>query len=111
MLVRSPDKPGTATHVAGDIYLGASRTLVEKELTAARGPDAFRLYLGYCGWGAGQLDNEVKLGGWYIFNGDAALVFDSDPASLWSRLIARMEQRVRRDFAPQSPPARSQSGE
>ena len=51
------------------------------------------VYLGYSGWGAGQLDNEVKTGSWYIFDASADLVFDPDPATLWSRLKARTEQR------------------
>jgi len=38
----------------------------------------------------------MNLGVWYIFDGDAKLVFDSDPDSVWSRLIARIEQRVER---------------
>jgi len=111
-LLRSASKPGDATHVAGDIYVASSRAVVEKALTAGTGPDEFRLYLGYCGWGPGQLENEVRLGAWYIFSADAALIFDSDPASLWSRLIARMEQRVHRDLTPERAPAfqRSSAG-
>ena len=79
--------------VLGEIYFVSSKPLLEKIL--AEGPTAAELhvYLGYSGWGAGQLENEVKLGTWYIFDGSAGLVFDSDPASLWSRLIARTEQR------------------
>jgi hypothetical protein len=33
------------------------------------------------------------MGGWYIFDRNADVVFDSDPATLWSRLIEKTELR------------------
>lgn len=101
-LLRSPGKPADATRVFEDVYVAAARTPMEKALAAGTGPAGFRLYLGYCGWGAGQLENEVELGVWYIFSGNAGLVFDSDPGSLWSRLIARTEERIAYTDAPKS---------
>ena len=80
--------------VLSEIYLVSSKRLLEKIL--AEGPTSAELqvYLGYSGWRAGQLENEVKLGSWYIFDGSAGLVFDFDPASLWARLTARTEQQL-----------------
>ena len=46
-----------------------------KTLAAGTGPGEFRTYVGYCGWGAGQLETEMKLGAWYIFDGNARLIF------------------------------------
>ncbi|MEZ4405578.1 MAG: YqgE/AlgH family protein [Polyangiales bacterium] len=43
----------------------------------------FRLFLGYAGWGPGQLEGEVKAGVWLPADVDAALVFDAEPADLW----------------------------
>lgn len=103
-LLRATSKPGGAVHVAGDIYLATGRKLVENTLEAGKGPSELRIYLGYCGWGAGQLENEVKLGVWYIFSGSADLVFDSDPASLWSRLIARTELQIARNACTRRDP-------
>lgn len=93
-LLRAGEKPADAAPVTGDIYVAASRTVVERALTAGTGPGGFRLYLGYCGWGPGQLQSEVAVGAWYIFNGNERLVFDSNPESLWTRLIALAEDRV-----------------
>ena len=100
-LLRARNQPDDARRVVGDVYLVSTRPLLERTLAAGTGPGEFHAYAGYCGWGAGQLEKEMKLGGWYIFSGDAKLVFDSDPDSVWSRLIARMEQKVER-WRPQA---------
>ncbi len=48
-----------------------------------------RTYLGYTGWTAAQLRDECLRGLWRTLAGDAAIVFDPDPATLWQRLLAR----------------------
>jgi putative transcriptional regulator len=56
-----------------------------------------RLLVGYAGWGAGQLDAEVKAGGWLIAPGEPAAVFSTDPEGLWERayqLLERIEVRL-----------------
>lgn len=95
-LLRTNVMPEGAEHVTGKVYLVSTGTLLEK--TLAKRPDAadFRVYLGYCGWGPGQLENETRLGFWRILSGSADIVFDSEPETLWSRLIERTEQRIAR---------------
>ncbi len=99
-LLRSTIRPDEAQRVMGDVYLVSTRPLLEKALAAGTGPDEFRAFVGYCGWAAGQLENEVNLGAWYIFDADTKMVFDADPDSLWSRLVARTEQRFVRTWPP-----------
>jgi len=36
----------------------------------------------------------LDLGAWYIFQGSAKAVFDSDPESLWDRFIRETELRI-----------------
>lgn len=94
-LFRSQKKPDhEAASVLGDVYLVSSKALLEKTLAASSGPNDMRLYVGYCGWAAGQLEDEVRAGGWWIFDGNARLVFDLYPDSVWSRLITRTELRT-----------------
>jgi putative AlgH/UPF0301 family transcriptional regulator len=78
------------------VYLVSNKAELEKGLAAGKGSKDLRIYLGYCGWSPGQLENEVNRGGWYIFNGNEGLVFDSNPSTLWSRLIARTEMHIAR---------------
>ena len=93
-LLRSKTKLEGATDLVGDVRVIATRALLQKILAAGRGPDSFRVYLGYSGWAPGQLEGEVRNGAWYIFPGDADAVFDADPASVWSRLIAKVEEKM-----------------
>jgi putative transcriptional regulator len=93
-LFRSRKKLDGSASVLSEVYLLSSKAALEKALATSSGPGDFRLYLGYCGWAAGQLENEVRRGGWWIVDGNAGLVFDPEPGSVWSRLIARTEQQI-----------------
>ena len=93
-LARSSHKPQDATTVLGDIRLLVAKPELEKALRGSSDPSALRVYLGYCGWGPGQLENEVMQGGWYIFSRSEDLAFVVEPTTLWSRLIAKAEAQV-----------------
>ena len=99
-LLRSRVQPDDAAPVFGDVYLVSTKSLLEKTLAKGNGPGEFRVYLGYCGWSRGQLENEMRQGSWQIFNRNSDLVFDSDPKALWPRLMARVEQNVAKLLAP-----------
>jgi len=93
-LLRANVMPEGAEHVTGKVYLVPTGTLLEKTLARRLDPVDFRVYLGYCGWGPGQLENETNHGFWRVLSGSADIVFDSEPETLWSRLIERAEQRI-----------------
>lgn len=93
-LARAPGKPEGATLVVGNIYFIAAKTALEKALGGGSKPSGLRIYLGYCGWGPHQLDDEVRDGRWYIFNRGEVLAFDAKPATLWSRLVGKAEERL-----------------
>ena len=93
-LVRTTNAPPGALRIAADLYVVQTRRGLEAALKASKGPEDLRIYLGYCGWSLPQLQNEVKLGSWYIFNGGEVFAFDSSPSTLWKRLIDRTGLRV-----------------
>jgi putative transcriptional regulator len=93
-LARSSSDISGAKHVVGDVYLLATRTLLNRSLASPIAASAFHVYLGYAGWGAPQLRHELELGGWYILPGDSATVFDADPGSVWNRLIEKTDTRM-----------------
>lgn len=93
-LVRSAQAPGEAKRVFGDVYLVSSKDALEKTFASATESDRLRVYMGYSGWTARQLENELDLGAWYIFQGSVKAVFDSNPDGLWPRLIRETEMRI-----------------
>ncbi len=93
-LARSSSDIEGAKHVVGDVYLIATKTLLDKSLASPIAARAFHVFLGYSGWSVPQLKHEMELGGWYIFPGDSATVFDSDPGSVWERLIVKTDVRM-----------------
>ena len=48
-----------------------------------------RVYVGYAGWGPGQLDAELEEGSWIVEPALAEDVFTDDPDGLWSGVLRR----------------------
>lgn len=48
-----------------------------------------RLFTGYSGWDAGQLDAEIAAGGWFVVQAQAEDVFTAEPDGLWRGVLAR----------------------
>jgi putative transcriptional regulator len=48
-----------------------------------------RVYVGYAGWGPGQLDGELEDGSWIVEPAIADDVFTDDPEGLWSTVLRR----------------------
>ena len=77
--------------VLDGVYLVRSRDRLESAIADGDGSSRLRVYVGYAGWGPGQLDDETAGGSWRIVEGEAGVVFDAKPESVWARLIARTE--------------------
>ena len=48
-----------------------------------------RVYAGYAGWGAEQLQEEIAEGSWYVVAGEAADAFRADTTGLWRDVLRR----------------------
>ncbi len=51
--------------------------------------DTMRVFAGYAGWGAGQLEGEVEEGSWYVVSGEAGDAFRDDTSGLWRDVMRR----------------------
>jgi putative transcriptional regulator len=56
-------------------------------------PNNIRFYLGYSGWSAGQLDEELETGSWVISRVDPNYIFKSISALLWKQTMANKGDR------------------
>ena len=56
--------------------------------------EAMRIFLGYAGWGPGQLDNELAVGAWFTIEPRPDDVFTTHPETLWSRVLAHQNGRL-----------------
>ncbi len=98
-LVRTTRSPKGGVRVLDDVFLTAKRKDLD---TAARGDETgarVRVYAGYTGWGAGQLESEILRNGWIVATGDADAVFSSRPEDVWEKvhqLLDRLEARTLR---------------
>lgn len=98
----SPKVPhGRAVRIFGDVYLSADMDTFRK--MAASGKARFRMYAGYAGWAAGQLESEISRGNWYLATADAATIFSEPPESIWPDLIQRAGFEVRLQGKRQKP--------
>jgi putative transcriptional regulator len=80
------DDPAAAPAVTGSVGLvppDAALEAIGDEVQRARA------YLGYAGWGAGQLDGELERDDWIVAAALPDDVFTDDPDRLWSRVLGR----------------------
>ncbi len=68
-------------------------------LDAPAGVTGLRVFAGYSGWSAGQLEAEMAMDGWFVLDAEADDVFAESAEALWRRVLARQAGPLRR-FAP-----------
>lgn len=72
--------------VAPGIRLTATRDVLEA-VAGEDAPERFVLALGCSGWGAGQLEDELRANAWLVVEPDEAIIFDSEHEDKWARAI------------------------
>jgi putative transcriptional regulator len=66
-------------------FVSFRRDLLE---SLANNPESkYRLFLGYSGWGAGQLEGELDQHAWFRLSLDPEILFLEDAAQLWGKTI------------------------
>jgi putative transcriptional regulator len=54
-----------------------------------------RVFAGYAGWGAGQLERELEEGSWIVEPATESDVFTDEPEDLWSAVLRRKGPKYR----------------
>ena len=85
-----------AVHVAGDIYWGGDfeklKFLIRNNMIDT---DKIKFFLGYSGWDAGQLEEEIKEDTWIISKADAKLVFETPAEEVWNTSLTQLGGKYR----------------
>jgi len=88
-LVRAALRPAGSAAVVAGVYLVGDKQEIRR---LARSGDPMRVYLGLSSWGPRQLADEIERGLWRTMPGNAAVVFDPRPETLWEQLKKRASQ-------------------
>ncbi len=86
-------RPGEEPSVVfGTVALIDLRTLPEEMEVELR---EVRVFVGYSGWGAGQLETEVEEGGWFVVDPEPGDPFSANPDDLWKDVLSRQSGELR----------------
>jgi putative transcriptional regulator len=58
------------------------------------GIEAIRVFAGYAGWGAGQLEREISAGAWFVIPSQTNDAVSAEPLGLWKRVLRREGGRL-----------------
>ena len=86
---RSPRKPSKGLFVADDIYISGFSEVLAEILQNPENAGQQRFFTGFSGWAAGQLEDEIGQGGWYVLRFDARAVFDMNPLTMYEDMLKR----------------------
>jgi putative transcriptional regulator len=70
---------------ASELLFGTVGFVQEPDVPVVRG----RVFLGYAGWGAGQLESELEEESWLVLPAEPDDLFSDDPDGLWSSVLRR----------------------
>lgn len=83
-LHQCPEKIFGGVEVFQGIYWGGDfETVVELLQNGELAPDKIRFFIGYSGWGDGQLDEEMKSNSWLTAKATRNIVFHKNNDALW----------------------------
>ena len=89
-------RPGTEPTEGWNRFSGGLGTLdLAMDPLFATGVEEVRVYLGYAGWGAGQLEGELAAGAWFVVDALESDVFCEEPNELWRSVLRRQRTEVR----------------
>ena len=89
VLMRTARHPPQAGRVFADTYVSSNMETLRQAISMSRDGGTFRAFVGYAGWGPGQLDQEVSRGDWHVAPADEAMVFDRASGEIWPELIEK----------------------
>lgn len=91
LVLHTADYRGKSTEPIKDGVALTWEPEIFRAIAAGAGPRRRLLVLGSSGWGAGQLESEMRAGHWVAVPADEDLLFDDDYDGKWPRAMARLK--------------------
>jgi putative transcriptional regulator len=89
-VLHSPDWTADGSLEIDDLHMLSANLDILRAVAAGGGPEKARLVLGYAGWGAGQLDEEMMQNAWLNVPADESIIYDTDYTTKWQRALAKL---------------------
>jgi putative transcriptional regulator len=82
VLHESPCEWDATTDVGHSIFVTTSQDILS-DVAAGKGPERMLMALGYAGWGAGQLEEEIRQNAWLTVPATAEIIFATPFEQRW----------------------------
>ncbi len=82
--------------IGNGLYWGGDlEAIKELALIKKLNNNNIRFFIGYSGWGAKQLESELKRNSWVITTANKNTIFNVQPTELWDKLMLQMGGKYR----------------
>lgn len=89
-ILHDSDKQWDSTHIIdNDLNLTTSEDILVS-IAQGKGPKNALIALGYAGWGAGQLEQEISANAWLTVPYDADIIFDTPIEQRWQSAATKI---------------------
>ena len=86
-VLHTPEFSSEATLKVSDAVCLTATLEMLRSIAMDRGPERSLIALGYAGWSAGQLEQEILANGWLTSDADASIIFDPDNDKKYDRAL------------------------
>ncbi|KQS32791.1 YqgE/AlgH family protein [Dyadobacter sp. Leaf189] len=88
---RRPDLISGGAEIMNDVYWGGDFTTVKTLLNLnTLNQEDIRFFIGYSGWGEGQLAEELSQDSWIITHTNSDFLFTTPPGNFWREILRNM---------------------
>lgn len=96
-LHRMGDELEGSMHIVNDLYWGGNfEQLMTMINTGTISSGDFKFFIGYSGWSAGQLEEELKGNSWIVSeSANGGQIFDQHPENMWKDVLQSMGGRYK----------------
>jgi putative transcriptional regulator len=106
LFVGGPVQPGTLSFLHSDDFLPEANVMLNLNLghgvdvltdlsESCSSTQKLKLFAGYSGWTAGQLDQEMARKDWLTYPASLDLVFFAESGQLWKEILRRKDDKSR----------------